>query len=274
METQRLDLFLVENGYFETREKSRFAILKGAVLVNKKLIQKPGTFIKSHHSISIIEDEVNPFISIAGLKLKKAIVAFNLDFNQKFVLDIGDSSCGFADCALQNGAKGVISIDNKNVSIDSPLLINSKLANINNIEFKELKLEDINSQILDFIVVDLNLISLTTLMNQFASLMDINTQLVVLIKPQFEAGKEQLGNDGIVKNPKTHEKIIKVVEKSANMNGLAFTKLTYSPIFEVKKNIEYLALISKRPQIQSIFALNIIKEAFEFQKNLKKNDLV
>ena len=271
MNELRLDLYLVENGFFQTREKARFAILKGAILVNHKIAQKPSIAIKPTDKVSIIEDEVNPYVSKGGLKLKKAIEVFNLDFNNKNVLDIGASTGGFTDCALQHGAKLVVSVDVGNGQLDPSLLDCPSIISIEDKDIRDLTLEEINIGYPDFIVSDISFISLTLVMRQFAYFMSDSTQLVVLIKPQFEAGKEQLGSDGIVKNPKTHEKVIRLVEKSANQNGLAIIKLTSAPIFELKKNIEYLALLVKKPQIQPVYALNLITEAFEFQKKIKKS---
>lgn len=266
----RLDLYLVENGNFQTREKARFAILKGAVRVNDRVVQKPGLLVKPSCKVEVIDEEVNPFVSKGGLKLKKAIDVFKLDFKDKTVLDIGASTGGFTDCALRHGAKMVVAVDVGNGQLDSSLIDNPKIVSLENTDIRDFDLKELKIDALDFIVSDVSFISLTLVMKCFASLMDDRTQLVVLIKPQFEAGKEQLGSDGVVKNPKTHEKVIRNVEKSANQFGLAVAKLTYAPIYELKKNIEYLALIQKRSQIQPVYSVNLINEAFEFQKKIKK----
>ncbi len=270
MDQQRLDVTLVEKQLFTTREKARFAILKGAITVNNIVTTKPGYFIKPTDNIQIIEQETNPYVSRGGLKLKKAIDDFNIDFSNKTILDIGASTGGFSDCALQHGAKKVFAVDVGNSQLDPSVAEHSAIVSLEDLDFRTLTLEHIDNTLPDIIVSDISFISLTNVMADFARFSNENTQLILLIKPQFEAGKEQLGNDGIVKNPKTHEKVILKIEKSANQHGLNMTKLTHSPIFERKKNIEYLALFEQKPQVQRVYSLSVIEKAFEFQKKLKK----
>lgn len=270
MDQIRLDLALNQQQLFLTREKARFAILKGAVCVNGKKVTKPGHFVGPSDKIEVIADEVNPYVSKGGLKLKKAIDEFQLDFSGKIILDIGASTGGFTDCALQHGASKVFAIDVGNCQLDPQIAENPAVVSLEDFDFRNLSMDHLSAKIPDIIVSDLSFISLTLVMPHFAQFMNESTQMVLLIKPQFEAGKEQLGNDGIVKNPKTHEKVIRNVEIAANKNGLAMIKLTNAPIFERKKNIEYLALFMKKQQIQPVFALNLIEESFKYQKSLKK----
>ncbi len=270
MDQVRLDVALVDQNKFNTREKARFAILKGAITVNNQVITKPGFFIKPSDVIEIIEHETNPFVSKGGLKLKKAIDEFNVDFNGKIVLDIGASTGGFTDCALQYGAKKIFAIDVGSSQLATEIAENRAVKSFEDLDFRNLTLNQLENQLPDIIVSDVSFISLTNIMADFARFSDDNTKLILLIKPQFEAGKEQLGNDGIVKNPKTHEKVIRKIEVSANLNGLAMIKLTNAPIFERKKNIEYLALFEKKRQIQPIYSKMVIENSFAFQKNLKK----
>ncbi len=270
MDQIRLDLALNEQQLFTTREKARFAILKGAVFVNGKKVTKPGHFVRASDRIEVVVDEVNPYVSKGGLKLKKAIDEFKLDLSGKTVLDVGASTGGFTDCALQHGATKVFSIDVGNCQLDPQITQNPSVVSLENLDFRNLSMSHLQDQVPDLIVSDLSFISLTLVMPHFAKFMNDSTQMVLLIKPQFEAGKEQLGNDGIVKNPKTHEKVIRNVEKSANDNGLAMIKLTNAPIFERKKNIEYLALFMKKRQIQPVYALPVIEASFKYQKSLSK----
>lgn len=270
MDQTRLDIALVEQLKFPTREKARFAILKGAITVNNQIITKPGHFIKPSDVIAIIEEETNPFVSRGGLKLKKGIDDFNIDFSGKTVLDIGASTGGFTDCALQHGAKKVFAIDVGSSQLNEEIATNEAVTSFEDLDFRNLTAEHLNNEFPDIIVSDISFISLTNVMADFSRFANENTKLILLIKPQFEAGKEQLGNDGIVKNPKTHEKVIRKIETSANQHGLAMTKLTNAPIFERKKNIEYLALFEKKKQIQPVYSKTLIENAFNFQKNLKK----
>lgn len=270
MDQIRLDVALVEQQKFITREKARFAILKGAVTVNNQTVTKPGFFIKPTDNIDIIEQEINPFVSRGGLKLKKAIDDFYLDFKGKTILDVGASTGGFTDCALQYGAKKVFAIDVGSSQLADEIVANNAVVSFEDLDFRDLTNLHLDNQLPDIIVSDISFISLTKVMGDFAKFANDDTKIILLIKPQFEAGKEQLGNDGIVKNPKTHEKVIRKIEVSANQFGLAMTKLTNAPIFERKKNIEYLALFEKKPQIQAIYSKALIENSFAYQKNLKK----
>lgn len=270
MDQLRLDIALTRQQLFATREKARFAILKGAVCVNGKKMLKPGSFINPEDKIEVIADEVNPYVSKVGLKLKKAIDDFQLDFSAKTVLDIGASMGGFTDCALQQGAKKVFAVEVESSQLDDQVALNPAVVLLEDFGFHNLSMEHLAGQIPDIIISDWNSISLTLIMSHFVKFMNEFTQMVLLIKPQLEAGKEQLGNDGIVKNPKTHEKVIRNIEKAANKNGLAMIKLTNAPIFERKRNIEYLALFMKKQQTQPVYSLHLIEESFKYQKSLKK----
>lgn len=266
----RLDVALMEQQLFTTREKARFAIIKGAVLVNGVKISKPGFFVHDHDQLEVVADEVNPYVSIGGLKLKKAIDDFHLDFSGKIVLNIGDTTGGFTDCILHHKATKVFSVDAGSSPLDSQIAQNSAVVSIEDVDFRNLSIELLSGQFPEVIVSNLSFISLTSVMLNFQKLMNDSTQLILLIKPQFEVGKEQLGNDGIVKNPKTHEKVIRNIEKAANLNGLAMIKLTNAPIFERKKNVEYLALFVKKQQTQPIYSLQLIEDSLKYQKSLKK----
>ncbi len=270
MDQLRLDVALIRQQLFATREKARFAILKGAVSVNGKKVLKPGLFINLADKIEVIPDELNPYVSKAGLKLKKAIDDFKLDFSGKIILDIGASVGGFTDCALQHGAKKVFAVEVENSQLNDQIALSPEVVSLEDFGFCSLSMEHFAGQIPDIIISDWNSTSLALEMSHFVKLMNEFTQMILLIKPQLEAGKEQLGNDGIVKNPKTHEKIIRNIEKAANKNGLAMVKLTNAPVFERKKNIEYLALFMRKQQTQPIYSLHVIEESFKYQKSLKK----
>lgn len=269
MNDLRLDVALIQQHFFLTRQKARFAILNGAVRVNNMVIQKPGAFIKTTDLVEVANDDVNPYVSKSGLKLKKAIETFNLQFLDKVVVDIAVSDGGFTDCAVQFQAKKVFSIGLLNSQLFPLNNAYSAVSALNEASIQTLGLSDIENQFPDFIVADFNTSAIPIIAN-CSALMNDESALILTIKPQVEVGKEQLGSDGIVKNPKTHEKIIRTIEVEANNHGLALTKITFAPIFELKKNIEYIALFVKKQQIQPIYSLKMIQDAILTQKKLQK----
>jgi len=269
MNDLRLDVALIQQHFFLTRQKARFAILNGAVRVNDVVIQKPGAFIKTTDLIQVANDEVNPYVSKSGLKLKKAIEFFNLQFQDKVVLDIAAFDGGFADCAAQFQAKIVYAIGLLNNQLFPPNYSDNVIFALHEISIQTLVLSDVGSVLPHFIVGDLNT-SVIPVIPNCSALMNNESSLILTIKPQAEVGKEQLGSDGIVKNPKTHEKIIRAIEVEANNHGLALTKIVAAPIFELKKNIEYIALFVKKQQTQPVYSFNIIQDAFLSQKKLQK----
>ena len=164
---KRLDLILVEREFFETREKAKREIMAGNVIVNDQVVTKAGTIFKDNDELNIrIKDKLK-YVSRGGLKLEKAIKTWNLDFSDKLVLDIGASTGGFSDCALQNGAKRVYSVDVGKNKLDWKLRNDDRIVSLEEMHIKDLKEEDIENQKVDFIVIDVSFISLTKVIPYF-----------------------------------------------------------------------------------------------------------
>ncbi len=246
---ERLDILLVQKGFYETREKAKRAIMAGVVVVDEKKIDKPGTMIKLDKEPNIrIKGESCRYVSRGGLKLEKAIEVFRLELNNKIVLDVGASTGGFTDCSLQNGAKFVYAVDVGTNQLDWKLRNNQSVKSLENIHIKDLTLEEIDNEKIDLIVMDLSFISLTKVFEHILKFFNENTQLMALIKPQFEVGKENIEKGGIVKNWNKHIEAIKAVENKANDFGLKLIELDVSPITGTKGNVEYISLFGLKEE--------------------------
>lgn len=240
---ERIDVLLVEKGFCETREKAKRAIMAGLVIVNEKKIDKAGTFIDiDEEPIIRLKGNVCKYVSRGGLKLEKAIEVFNMDFKDKIVLDVGSSTGGFTDCALQNGAKFVYAIDVGTNQLDWKLRSDTRVKSLENMHIKDLKIEDIDNKKPDYIVMDVSFISITKVIEDLKKFFKDETKLMALIKPQFEVGRENIEKGGIVKDSKKHIMAIELVIEAAKKYGLQLKALDFSPITGSKGNIEYISL--------------------------------
>lgn len=241
---KRLDTILVERDLTVDIDSAKRLCMAGVVLVNDKKVDKAGTMLDESKikSIRLKEKNKSGFVSRGGLKLEKAIKTFNLDFKDKIVLDVGASTGGFTDCSLKNGAKFVYAVDVGTNQLDWKLRQNSKVKSIENTHINDLTLEEINNSQIDFIVMDVSFISVKKIIYDLKKFMDKNTQIVLLIKPQFEAQKDEIEKGGIVSSVKVHERIIDEIIEYFKSLGIVKIGLTQSPIRGTKGNIEYLAL--------------------------------
>lgn len=245
----RLDVYLVTNKYFESREKAVFSIKSGAVSVDNKIILKP-SFDITIQRVEIIED-VLPFVSRGGFKLEGAIKIFNLNLKGKTILDIGASTGGFTDAALQYGANKVVCVDVGSNQLHKKIRENSK------VEFYEnLNILDFSSNInFDYLVMDVSFVSIKTIIPSLLKFLNGTNYLVALIKPQYEVGKIKIKN-GIVKDSNSHEFVINdILDFTKNLN-LFVHNIGPSPITGKMGNKEYLVLLSK---IESNFIINTKK---------------
>lgn len=238
----RLDKLLVSKGLYSSREKAHFAICQKSILIDGKVVDKPSKDIHETATIEIF-DIFNKFVSRGGLKLEKAIQEFHLDFKDKEVLDVGASTGGFTDCALQYGAQSVFAVDVGTLQLDESLKNNSKVQYIENLDFRNLTMEITKKQF-DYIVADLSFISLTQVIPFFKPFLKINGELLLLIKPQFESGASFLNKSGIVTDEKGYKSAIERVVKEAILNGFYLQNLTISTLWEKNKNVEFLARFS------------------------------
>ncbi|ALQ36299.1 TlyA family RNA methyltransferase [Fusobacterium hwasookii] len=246
----RLDEYLVENEYFENLEIAKRQIMVGNVIVNEQKVDKPGEIISLDKIKSIrIKEKDIPYVSRGGLKLEKAIKVFELDFKDKIVLDIGASTGGFTDCSLQNGAKFVYAIDVGTNQLDWKLRNDTKVKSIENKHINDLEKKDLQDDI-DIIVMDISFISIKKVLYKIKELLKDNGFAIFLIKPQFEAERNEI-NKGIVDSLNVHKRVINEVIEEAKIYQLFLENLTVSPIKGTKGNVEYLAIFSNKNSFSS-----------------------
>jgi len=240
---KRLDLILVEREIFETREKAKREIMAGNVIVNEQTVTKAGTnFNDDEKTVIRIKDKLK-YVSRGGLKLEKAIKVWELDFSGKTVLDIGASTGGFTDCALQNGAKKVYSVDVGTNQLDWKLRNDERVVSIENMHIKDLEPENLKNEKMDFIVIDVSFISLTKVIPYLNKFLNTEGKVIMLVKPQFEVGKEKIGKNGIVTEEQYHDEAIKKIISFIKDNSYKLIGVEESPIKGTKGNKEFLMLI-------------------------------
>ena len=246
----KLDEYLVENEYFENLEIAKRQIMVGNVIVNEQKIDKPGEIISLNKIKSIrIKERDIPYVSRGGLKLEKAIKVFDLDFKDKIVLDIGASTGGFTDCSLQNGAKFVYAVDVGTNQLDWKLRNDSRVKSIENKHINDLEKSYLKDEI-DIIVMDISFISIKKVLYKIKELLKENGFAIFLIKPQFEAERNEI-EKGIVDNLNIHKRVINEIIEEAKTYQLFLENLTVSPIKGTKGNVEYLAKFSKKSNFSS-----------------------
>ncbi|MBO4236069.1 MAG: TlyA family RNA methyltransferase [Firmicutes bacterium] len=248
---KRLDVLLVERGIITSREKAKAAIMSGEVTVDGVVFDKPGMSVSCDAEISHKGDKC-PYVSRGGLKLEKAIDVFEIDLNSAVCMDIGASTGGFTDCMLKNGARKVYAIDVGYGQLDYSLRTDERVVNIERCNFRLFENNPENPIIMDeidFASIDVSFISLKHIFPKCAEFLKDGGKVCALIKPQFEAGREQVGKNGIVKDPAVHSVVIQNVIGYAEESGLSFEKLDFSPIKGGKGNIEYLILLNKGGEI-------------------------
>ena len=256
----RLDVLLVNKGIVESRERAKAEIMCGNVLVNDQIVDKPGTLINVDSTV-VLKSKAIPYVSRGGLKLKKALDVFNVQVEGKIALDAGASTGGFTDCMLQRGAKKVYAVDVGYGQLAYKLREDPRVIAIERKNVRYLTLEDIGEQV-DIITADLSFISLAKVFSTFYSLLKEEGDLITLIKPQFEVGKEDVGKNGVVKDFQLHVKAIEKVINYARNNNFYIHNLTFSPIKGPKGNIEYLSHFRKRQQaIVAIQVEDVVKKS-------------
>jgi len=225
---KRLDLILVERGLFDTREKAKREIMAGNVIVNEQAVTKAGTNFKDTDELSIrIKDRLK-YVSRGGLKLEKAIKIWNLDFKDKIILDIGASTGGFTDCALQNGAKRVYGVDVGTNQLDWRLKNDERVVSIEETHIKDLTPEDVENSKVDFIVIDVSFISLTKVIPYLEKFLSENGQVVI--------------------DENYHDEAIKKIIAFSEESGYELVGVEDSPIKGTKGNKEFLILINFNKQ--------------------------
>ena len=234
----RLDVLLVEKGFFESREKARAAIMEGIVYVNSAISDKPGTQIAQDAEIEV-RGNVCPYVSRGGYKLEKALKVFGIDPSGMVCLDIGSSTGGFTDCLLQNGAAKVYALDVGTNQLAYKLRTDERVVVMEKTNFRTVDTEAFTEKF-DFACTDVSFISLKHIFPNAAKLLKEGASMVALVKPQFEAGREQVGKKGLVKDPKVHTQVIENAVNYARENGLSVKALDYSPVTGTTGNMEFL----------------------------------
>lgn len=240
----RLDQLLVDRGYFNTRARAKAAVMAGQVMISGETMDKPGTAVDPAVNIEV-RGEL-PYVSRGGLKLERALQAFKLELTNRVVLDVGASTGGFTDCALQKGALMVYAVDVGYGQLawqlrTDPRVVVLERTNIRHLDPARLV------PVPDFATIDVSFISLALVLPRVALLTAEQTDGVALIKPQFEAGRHRVGKKGVVKDPAVHEDVINSVLGVVRGLGWTAAGLDYSPVRGPQGNIEYLLYFSKQP---------------------------
>lgn len=235
----RLDQFLVMNNLAESREKAKAAIMAGLVYVDGQKATKAGMQVDLDADVEV-RGPALPYVSRGGLKLEKGLRVFAIDPTDWVVVDVGASTGGFTDCLLQNGAKRVYAVDVGYGQLDwklreDPRVVVMERTNIRHVD------PDSFPEKADLAVIDVSFISLTKIFGVVLGLLKEQGQVVALIKPQFEAGREHVGKKGVVRDPAVHREVLKRLSEELQAMGAALVGLDYSPITGPEGNIEYLA---------------------------------
>lgn len=241
---KRLDIVLFERGFAESREKAKALIMSGIVYVNDQKEIKAGRDIKPDDIIEVRGSALK-YVSRGGLKLEKAMQSFPISLESKVCMDIGASTGGFTDCMLQNGAVKVYSIDVGYGQLAWKLRSDDRVVNLERTNFRYVTREQV-PDVVDFASVDVSFISLRLILPVMYELLADNGEAVCLIKPQFEAGRENVGKKGVVRDPAIHENVIKTIAEFANTCSFEVAGLEHSPVKGPEGNIEYLMHLKKR----------------------------
>lgn len=246
----RLDVLLVERGMVESREKAKSLIMAGKVFNENLCLDKPGMTV-NNDIVLALKGEIHPYVSRGGLKLAKAIQVFNLNLMDKVIADIGASTGGFTDCSLQNGAAKVYAIDVGYGQLNWKLRSDSRVICLERTNARHLMGESLPEK-MDMVVCDVSFISLTKIFPAMQRILKENGEVIALIKPQFEAGQENVGKNGVVRDPQVHRNVIWSVLKEAENHGFQVLGLDFSPIRGPEGNIEFLSrLINSNIKIDS-----------------------
>lgn len=259
---ERLDVILVKQGFASSREKAKALLMAGNVFVDNQREDKAGTLFDESKIKIEVKGKLLPYVSRGGLKLERAVGQFPITLRDKVCMDIGASTGGFTDCMLQNGAGKVYAIDVGHGQLDWKLRNDERVVCMEKTNFRYVTDEDIREPI-DFASVDVSFISLTKILIPARKLLKQGGEMVCLIKPQFEAGRDKVGKKGVVRERKVHNAVVCQMVDYAELIGFSVKGLTYSPIKGPEGNIEYLMWLEKRPEISQEILDMTEKEAID-----------
>lgn len=266
MGKERLDCALVSRGFAESREKAKAIIMSGIVYVNNQKCDKAGDTVKPDDNIEV-RGETLKYVSRGGLKLEKAMKSFNIKLDDCICADIGASTGGFTDCMLQNGAKKVYSIDVGYGQLAWKLRTDERVVNLERTNFRYVTREQVPDE-LDFASADVSFISLSLIIPVMRTLLRDGGRAVCLIKPQFEAGKENVGKKGVVRDKNVHIAVIDKIINIVKENEFSLLGLDFSPIKGPEGNIEYLCYIEKsdNPSVADYSAIDVVDASYNALK--------
>jgi 23S rRNA (cytidine1920-2'-O)/16S rRNA (cytidine1409-2'-O)-methyltransferase len=257
--SKRLDIYIHEHGFCDSRERAKAIIMSGIVYVDNQKADKPGLTVKENQTVEVRGDTLK-YVSRGGLKLEKAIESFEMKLSDKICADIGASTGGFTDCMLQNGAKKVYAIDVGYGQLAWKLRTDERVINLERTNFRYVTSEIVPDE-LDFASVDVSFISLSLILPALHPLLKNDGEAICLIKPQFEAGKENVGKNGVVRDPQIHYEVIEKIINLALKTGYSVLNLDYSPIKGPQGNIEYLIYIKKSENPENLSTVTAVKLA-------------
>lgn len=277
MTKKRLDVLLVERGLIETREKAKRSIMAGLVFSGTERLDKPG--VKIDESLDLtVKGKAIPYVGRGGLKLEKALKYFSLNLTNRTMVDVGSSTGGFTDCALQNGLARSYAVDVGYNQLDWKLRNDPRVVVMERTNFRYVTTDLFTEGKPNFASIDVSFISLKLILPALKEIIDSNTEIVALIKPQFEAGREQVGKKGIVREASIHKEVIENTLEFASLLGFSVIDITYSPITGGDGNIEFLAYLKWQEQLENLVTdekiQNVVSEAHDIltrKKNLEKD---
>ncbi|WP_203332994.1 TlyA family RNA methyltransferase [Planococcus beigongshangi] len=236
---ERVDVLLVERGICETREKAKRAIMAGIIFSGTERMSKPGEKILADAPLLMKGNDLK-YVSRGGLKLEKALAEFDLDVDGKLMLDIGSSTGGFTDCALQNGAAHCYALDVGSNQLAWKIRQDERVTVMERTNFRHSKPEDFTEGLPEFASIDVSFISLKIILPVLKTILVPGGDVIALVKPQFEAGRENVGKKGIIRDPKVHQEVLVKVGGFAAEAGFHIRNMSFSPITGGEGNIEFL----------------------------------
>lgn len=275
---ERIDVLLVERGLVETREKAKRAVMAGLVYTNEERLDKPGEKVNEDIPLTV-KGNLIPYVSRGGLKLEKALKVFDINVKDKVLLDIGASTGGFTDCALQNGAKMSYALDVGYNQLAWKLRQDERVVVMERTNFRYVTPADLEREMPTFASIDVSFISLSLILPVLKTLLVPGSDIVALVKPQFEAGREQVGKKGIVRDEKVHLEVLeKIIALSINQ-GYDVMDLSFSPITGGDGNIEFLLHLRWSGENEemgnnqlSFLPVEVVKDAHKELKTKQKDE--
>ena len=278
MKKERVDVLLVERGLAETREKAKRAVMAGIVYSNDLRMDKAGEKIATDAPLTI-KGQMMPYVSRGGYKLEKAMETFNISVQDKLMIDIGSSTGGFTDCALQNGAKKSYAVDVGYNQLAWKLRQDPRVVVMERTNFRHSVPEDFTEGLPEFATIDVSFISLKLILPALKRILIPGSDVVSLVKPQFEAGREQVGKKGIVRDKKVHLQVVEQIRDFAVQEGFILKDATFSPITGGDGNIEFLFHLywpgedSDYNQDTEVNLVQVVEDAHKALKTNKEEEL-